>query len=70
MNLEVGKYYRIKKNGSMMVGKCLKATPRKCKLEIVFDTGKLEGTQSWFNTWDFDEVVKIEDSHIVLELFK
>lgn len=74
MDVEVGKYYKMEKNGNIMVGKCLKATPKKCKFHVVFDEGKLEinrqGTHKWYVAGDFDEVTQISDNSTVLELLK
>ena len=69
--LEEGKYYKIVKKENVMVGKCIIATPTKCKFKIVFDLkGRNTLVQKWYSAEDFESVIKIKDSSIVLEMFK
>ena len=71
MEIETGKYYKIKKNGRLVVGKCLKASQSKSKFEIVFDeSDKLKGMRKWYTISEFESIKKIEDGNIVLELLK
>ncbi len=71
MEVEQGKFYKIQKNGRILVGKCLKATPKKSKFEIVFDeVDMLKGKSQWYKESDLETISKIRDGNIVLEMFK
>lgn len=69
--IEKEKYYKIKRNKNVLVGKCLEVSPRKCKFLIVFDKDKvLEKQTKWFGVKDVETITKILDSNVVLELLK